>query len=185
MYYLLKSKETECWLKLINGKPTFVEQLKNADFFEKKHVAESYLKELSGLELWEMTVDLKKVEIEEEGLKTLDGKLYLYTEMGDISDFVFLRKGQMAYHAVYSIHEAETITIYNPDKTEVLWSGSAKGKNRKAMVATGCKGLSQNPSPQSEQVTGPCGVFSDTPRRLKPPAKAGAKKALDKIKKQR
>jgi len=141
MYYLLKSKETECWLKLINGKPTFVEQLKNADFFEKKHVAESYLKELSGLELWEMTVDLKKVEIEEEGLKTLDGKLYLYTEMGDISDFVFLRKGQMAYHAVYSIHEAETITIYNPDKTEVLWSGSAKGKNRKAMVATGCKGF--------------------------------------------
>lgn len=141
MYYLLRSKDTECWLRLINGKPTFVEQLKNADFFDKKHVAESYLKELSGLELWEMTVDLKKVEAEEEGLKTLDGKLHLYTEMGEISDFVFWRKGKVSYHAVYSISEAESITIYNIDKTEVLWRGPTSGKNRKAMIATGFRGF--------------------------------------------
>ncbi len=42
------------------------------------------------------------------------------------------------FHNTYSFDDGNQLLIYNPQTSELLWSGSSKGKNRKALKEINC-----------------------------------------------
>lgn len=140
--YLLRYKDGSWVATDKKDHPYAVDSIRKAEMFVSIHRAESYRSHFKDLELWEVSLDPKKTTEAptHSDLKEITGKLFHYTEMGDISAFVLYADDRKGYDATFDIDDAEELTIYTPDKSKVLWSGDPRGKNRKAIMLLDCRG---------------------------------------------